>query len=462
MATVPQKGPPAEQALDDPYRLDPGDVVEPPRTLGAILKRIGPGIVLCASIVGSGELIATTTLGAQMGYVALWVILLSCFIKPAVQVEMGRYTIATGETGLESFNRFPGPRWKVNWVVWAWSLMVATTLFQVGAMFGGVAQVMNQLIPSVPTGYWVPLFLAITLALLLGGGYERIEKLATLKVALFTLLTLLSALLLMRMPQYFSWGQVAEGLTFQMPPGGLTMAVAVFGLTGVGATELFMYPYWCVEKGYARFAGKADGSEAWKRRARGWTRVMEVDALASMVIYTVATVAFYLLGAGVLHGMGKVPASGEMIPTLSNMYTQTLGPWALYLFYAGAVATLYGTIFAATAAHSRLYADMLRVMGFFRRDDYAARVRYRRRFVWLLTVVPAILYYVFREPVTMVFIGGVAQFSIMPVIGIVTLYLRHRHMPPGIDPPWSRTFGVWFATAVIVALMAVYLFTMLR
>lgn len=460
MSTLPQSGPQAKPP-DDPYRLAPEDVAEPPRTLGAILRRIGPGMILCASIVGSGELIATTTLGAQVGYVALWVILLSCFIKPAVQVEMGRYSIATGETGLEAFNRFPGPRWKVNWVVWAWALMVAASLFQVGAMFGGVAQVMHILIPGVPNGVWVISFLALTLLLLLGGGYERIEKLATVKVALFTLLTLLCALLLMRMPQYFSWAQVSEGLKFQMPDGGLTRAVAVFGLTGVGATELFMYPYWCVEKGYARFAGRADGSPAWIARARGWSRVMEVDAIASMVIYTIATVAFYLLGAGVLHGMGQVPAAGEMIPTLSNMYTQTLGPWAVYLFYLGAVATLYGTVFAATAAHSRVYADMFRLMGFFRRDDYAERIRFRRRFVWLLTVTPVALYFLFRDPVRMVFIGGVAQFMIMPVIAIVTLYLRHRHLPAAVAPSRIRTAGVWLSASVIAGLMTVYVLDLL-
>src|ERR1044071_4886397 len=205
----------------DPYRLKPEDVVEPPRTLIAILRRIGPGIILCASIVGSGELIATTTLGAQAGYVALWVILLSCLIKPVVQVEMGRYTIATGETGLESFNRLPGPRWKLSWVVWAWALMVATTSFQIGAMFGGVAQVMNQLVPAVPVDFFVLGFLALTLILSLGGGYERIEGIATVKVALFTLLTFLAALILIRMPQYFSWSRAWDGLKFHLPPGGL-------------------------------------------------------------------------------------------------------------------------------------------------------------------------------------------------------------------------------------------------
>ena len=445
----------------DPYRLKPEDVVEPPRTFGAILKRVGPGIILCASIVGSGELIATTTLGAQVGFAALWVILLSCFIKPLVQVEMGRYTIASGETGLESFNRLPGPRFKANWAVWAWALMVGTTLFQIGAMFGGVSQVMNQLVPAISVNVWVPIFLAITLVLLLGGWYERIEGIATIKVALFTGITFLCALMLIAMPQYFSWSKAAEGLTFQMPPGGLSRAVSVFGITGIGASEFFMYPYWCVEKGYARFAGANDGSAAWRSRVLGWTRVMQTDALASMVIYTVATLAFYFLGAGILNGMGIVPTGKEMIPQLSQMYTQTLGSWSLYVFYAGAIATLYGTIFAATAAHSRVFADMFRVMGMFKRDDYKARVKYRNRMVVALTVIPVCLFYINRDPVKMVFIGGMAQFLLMPVIGIGTVYLRHKHLPKDIAPSPIRTAMLWFTSAVLVGFVAIYLWSLL-
>src|SRR6185369_5764118 len=152
---------------------------------------------------------------------------------------------------------------------------------------------------------------------------------ATIKVALFSLLTLAAAVVLMRMPQYFSWSRAWEGLKFHVPPGGLTRAAAVFGITGIGATEFFMYPYWCVEKGYARFTGTADGSAAWRSRAAGWVRVMQVDVACSMVIYTIATLAFYLLGAGILNGMGLVPSSKDMIPALSKMYTQTLGGWAL-------------------------------------------------------------------------------------------------------------------------------------
>jgi manganese transport protein len=441
----------------NPYVLDPAAIEDPPVRFTAALKRIGPGMVLAASIVGSGELIATTTLGAQAGYTALWVVLLSCLSKPVIQAELGRYTIATGLTGLEAVNQLPGPRlWRVNWIVWLWAAMVGGSLLQVGAMYGGVSQVMHLVVPAVPVRIWTLAFLAATLALLLGGGYARVERIAMIKVALFTLLTVLAAIVLTRTPQYFSWNAVAGGLSLTLPPAGLGMAIAVFGITGVGATELFMYPYWCVEKGYAQFTGSREAGGDWVRRARGWIRVMHVDIAASMIIYTAATVAFYLLGAGVLHGMSVVPAAADMIPTLSNLYTRTLGAWALPLFYIGAVATLYGTAFASTAAHSRLLADMCRLAGRFDSTDYARRLRFRNGFVVLLTVVPVALFWTLESPVKMVMLGGITQSMMLPIVGIAAIFLRHRRLPDDIRPSVITTVALWVTTAVILVVMAYY------
>jgi manganese transport protein len=435
----------------DLYRLRPEDVAVPPQRFADTILRIGPGIVLAGSIVGSGELIATTTLGAQVGYAALWLIVLSCLVKPVVQAEMGRYTIATGETGLEAFDRIPGPRLGASWLVWSFAAMVLVTMVQVGGIFGGVAQVMAILVPSVPIAAWIAAFVVLTLALLLGGAYERLEKLAMVKVALFTLITVLAAIVLSRMDAYFAWGDVALGLRPRLPPKGLATAIAVFGITGVGASELFMYPYWCVEKGYARFAGQREDTPAWRARAAGWIRVMHVDIACSLVVYTLATVAFYLLGAGILHGMGVVPSARDMIPVLSNIYTQTLGPWGLWLFYAGALVTLYGTIVANAAGQSRILADMMRVLGFFPRHDYPRRLAWRRAFVVVLTVAPAALYLLLASPVRMVVAGGIAQSVMLPVFAGATVYLRHRHLPPEVAPaPWV-TAALWLAAALMLA-----------
>jgi hypothetical protein len=268
------------------------------------------------------------------------------------------------------------------------------------------------------------------------------------------MLTFLCALLMMQQPERFSWSQIQEGLKFHLPGNGIATAVAVFGITGVGASELFMYPYWCVEKGYARYTGKRDGSAAWRNRALGWIRVMNVDILASMAIYCVATVAFYMLGAGILNSQGLVPSASDMIPVLSRMYTQTLGDWAVWLFYIGAVATLYGTIFAATAGNSRVLADMARVMGVFPRGDYPARLRIRNKVIWAHLIVPVILFMVFQSPVMMVKAGGVAQAMMLPAISIGALYMRHRGLPKEVAPGALATGGLWLAAVVITSVMA--------
>jgi hypothetical protein len=142
-----------------------------------------------------------------------------------------------------------------------------------------------------------------------------------------------------------------------------------------------------------------------------------------------------------------------MITVLSKLYTETLGPWSLPLFYLGAVATLYGTIFAATAGNSRVLADMFRLAGKFERGDYASRVKYRRLIIWLHLVIPVGLILFFRSPVIMVKVGGFAQALMLPVLSVGTLYMRHRGLPKDIEPGPMATGLLWFAALVITAVM---------
>ena len=433
----------------DPYQLDPSHILEPPTSFVEIMRKTGPGIVLAASIVGSGELILTTTLGAKVGYIMMWLIILSCLIKAVVQSFLGRYTIATAETSLDAVNRIPGPRFKVGWVVWAWAAMVFMTLFQIAGMFIGVSQTMNSIFSGVPVTAWVIIFLVVTLALLLGGAYSRIEKLAMIKVGLFTLITLMSAALLLMSPDFHA-AELAQGFTFQIPEAGLAVAVAVFGITGVGATELYVYTYWCVEKGYARYTGPREDTEAWRRRAQGWIRVMNFDVIGSMIIYTIATVAFYLLGAGVLNKMGLVPEGKAMISTLTHIYTQTYGEWSKWLFYVGAIVILWGTIIAATAGNSRMFADFMRLQGAYRKDDYKARLRWRDIFIVVLAVIPVIFFFIFGQmPVQMVIWGAIAQAMMLPIISFGTVFLIQKHLPKELKAPAWLTSLLWLGAIVI-------------
>lgn len=124
--------------MNDPYVLSSGFIQEPPRTLARSLRFLGPGFVLSACIVGSGELIATTTLGARAGFVTLWVILVSCLVRVVIQLEFGKHAISTNESVMTAFNRLPGPRFaKTNWSIWTWLLLMSLKFLQLGGIVGG-------------------------------------------------------------------------------------------------------------------------------------------------------------------------------------------------------------------------------------------------------------------------------------------------------------------------------------
>ena len=423
----------------------------PPTSFLGITRQLGPGLIVSASIVGSGELIATTTLGARVGLAALWLIVLSCVIKVIVQEELGRYTISSGDTTFQALDKVPGPRWRVSWVVWCWILMFMGVTVQQGGIVGGVGQVFNLAVPLLSVEAWSLIMAGVlALVLIVGGDYSRIEKATTFMVVSFTFITIACAVLLNWTPHRIGFQEIVDGFKFQLPAGGLAVAFGVFGITGVGATELIYYPYWCLEKGYARFVGPRTDSAAWQARARGWVRIMKIDTIVAMVVYTLATFAFYLLGARVLFGSGQMPEGYGMVRILSSIYTSTLGPWAFYLFLLGAFFVLYSTIFSATASNSRVLLDFLEMVGVVEITGERQRWRWRSGIVVFLLFLYSVLYLLFVSPVFMVILGGISQACMLPIIGISTIYLRYKHVDPAIQPGITADILLWVCSSLML------------
>ncbi len=460
----------------DPYALPPEDIQEPPATMWAALRKIGPGIILAGTIVGSGELILTTRLGAEHGFIFLWLILFSCVIKVFVQIEIGRYAISSGRPTLGALNELPGPRLGAHWLVWWWFFMMLCTVVQLGGMVGTIGQALNLAFPKVaglsaawvgtiapsmqavlldrPELPWAIITCFVTMALIYGGGYRRIEWLTTLIVVGVTLVTVFAASALGFTAYPIRPADVATGFQFQFPDSGLMAAFAVFGVTGVGATELFYYPYWCLEKGYARYVGRADGTPEWDRRARGWVRVMHLDAWVSMVVFTVSTVAFYVMGAAVLHPQKLVPDNQSLIDTLSKMYVGPFGEWARVLFLIGAGAVLFKTLYLSCAANSRLMADVLVLAGATATKSAEERARWIRRFCLVYPLLALAFFVLARNPVLMVTIGGVAQGATLPMIAVSTLYFRYFKVHRSLRPWLITDVLLWIAVLCILVVAA--------
>ena len=449
-------------ADDDPYHLTPEGIMEPPVGWAHSLKHLGPGLILSASIVGSGELIATTTLGAQAGFALLWMVIFSTLVKVAVQVELARWTISTGQPALTGYNKVPPKIGRVGWINLLWVLMALSKILQIGGIVGGTAAALSILMPlgGDPLGttsltIWTAIVAASAIALLYSNKYSLIERGAVLLVVVFSIATVVIAVGLPFTPYGYSTSDILGGLAFAVPAGTIGAAIAMFGITGVGADELTFYTYWCVEKGYARYVGPADGSEEWVRRANGWISVMYKDAFVSWLIYTFGTLAFFIMGASVLKPQGLVPQGNEMIVTLSRMYTDTLGEGVAILFLVGAIAVLGSTLWAAVPSWSRMYVNFLSVIGLVDWQNTQSRIKWIRVFTVVLPILWGAAYLFIRSPVLMVQIGGVMTGVVLLGAVVAVWYLRRTETDP-------RIYGgglfniVLVISSVAIVLLGVY------
>ncbi len=441
-----RSGPPGQlrQSATDPQ----SDLRNPQ----SIRRHLGPGFIITATIVGSGELIVTPKLGADVGFILLWFIVLGCAVKVFVQIALARAAIATRQTTLEALDGLPGPRLRVSWVVWLWLGMFVGLVFQVGGIVGGIASVFAEAgIGGSPQLWALPVGASCAL-LLAGGRYATVERLSTTMVALFTLATVGSLVVLQGTPYAITAAQIGDGLRLALPDD-FAVAFAAFGVIGVGASELIYYPYWCLEKGYARHVGNPDGTAAWSARADAWMRVMKIDAGLSLVLYTSITIAFYLLGAAVLHARQAQVTNAEMIHVLSLMFRESYGEWTLAIFLVGAFFVLYSTFFGATAGNARLFADAVSVFRLARLDEDARRRRVVRAASVGLALGSTVVYLVWPEPVTLVLVGATGQALMLPFLGWAAVLFNRR--TGALRTPWWETAGL-VISALLMGLLGVY------
>ena len=426
---------------------------EPPQSFFSKLRFLGPGFILSASIVGSGELIATTILGAKGGFITFWVILVSCLVKVAIQLEFGKNAIITGKTLMFSFAKLPGPTFKKgNWAIWATFMLTLLKILQVGGMLGGSAIAIGMIFPQIPILIWAPILGIFLSFLIYKNYYSIIEKTAILMVAGFTLLTLASVLAISFTPFAFTFSDVLTGLRFELPPDLVFIAIGAFGITGVASDEIIAYTYWCLEKGYATYTGVNDGSEEWQLRANGWIKIMQLDAIVAMVIYTIVTAAFYLLGASILHGQKEIPEGNELINSLALIYTQSLGSEARLAYLAGAFFVLYSSVFATLAYWSRLFPDIFGQLGWINAESLTDRKKWVAILAWLFPCLWVIAYLFIEMPTFMILSGGAVGSILLLIVVFAAINFRSQNKFLKIASGPVSEIMFWLSVASIASI----------
>ena len=431
---------------------------------------IGPGIVAAGVGLSSGEFILWPFISSQAGLVFLWAAIVGVVTQFFLNMEVERYTLATGETAITGFNRL----WRHWGLVLAvmvyfanlwpgWALSSATIATY---LFGGDARI-------VATVMLVVIGASLTLAPVV---YVALERLIFVKVAAVVTLAILAAFLAI---EAASWRQLPAGLVnVGYFPEGLSFAL-LFGamvFAGAGGGQNLCQSNWIRDKGFGmgayvpRLVSPLTGTEqaapagvlyrfepnaANMARWRSWWRFANIEQAASFVLVTVATICLTsMLAHSTLFGRPSLPNGVAFLEIEGRELSTRVGPWFGTLFWATGAFSLFGSAMGIIDYTSRLAADILKSTYLQRSPISESRLYFG--LVWgLVAIGAAILLLAVTQPIALLVISASVGGLMMFVYSGLLIVINRRGLPPPIRVRSWRLASLVWATLLFGALAAV-------
>ena len=375
---------------------------------------IGPGIVVAATGVGAGDLVATLIAGSKFGYALLWAAVVGTILKIALAEAVGRWTLASEHTifqGWSSLGRgFLGSR--VNWAGAYFGLYMVIWGFVYGAAaMTSAALPLAALFPVLDLKLWGILSGLAGLTFVWFGGYGLFEKVMTFSVGvMFVTVIGLAIIVAPDIPNLLT------GLWPTLPQGSVFYTLGLIG--GVGGTiTMAAYGYWLNAKGW---------------HGPSWMKVMRLDNQVAYVVTGVFVVAMMIVGAELLYSAGIALQGGDRgLLDLADVLRDRFGRPVSILFLIGFWATSFSSLLGVWQGVSLMFADFTaHVRG--KSDDPGARgdksPTFRLFALWL-TFPPIILLFM-NNPFGLIVAYGVLGSLFMPFLAGTLLWLLNGARVP--------------------------------
>lgn len=374
----------------------------PPRGLRGLAGIVGPGIVVAATGVGAGDLVAAAKAGAAYGMPVLWTAAVGAVLKFALAEGVARWQLATGSTVLEGWAARLGTVVQALFLAYLalWSLIVAA------ALMAACGLATHALVPAVPVAVGGALHGLAACAFVWFEGYGRFET--AMKVAAGTMFVAILGTAALQAPPL---AETLRGLTVpQVPAGGTLLLLGVVG--GVGGTlTLLSYNYWMREKGW---------------QGAGWLPAVRFDLGVGYALTGVFGVALVALAAGSLHPRGIAVAGSEGVLEMAQLLGARFGRPGEIVFlvgFWGAVASSALGVWQGVPYLFADYAGMMRRRGVPEPPSATGRL-YRG---WLLVLTfPPMAFLLLDKPVWLVVAYAALGALFMPFLAATLLWLNNR------------------------------------
>ncbi|MFD2341547.1 divalent metal cation transporter [Clavibacter tessellarius] len=382
-----------------------GDVREPQESAKR-WRIVGPGLVVAATGIGAGDLVATLVAGSRFGYALLWAAVLGVIIKIFLVEGAGRYSLATGRT------IFEGWRSVGRWTTWYFGpyILIWGLVYGAAAMSSS-ALPLAALFPGVDLKVFAIACGLVGAVVVWFGRYSAFEKIIAVFVGLMFVTVVGAAIVtLPNVPALLT------GLVPTIPEGGLVVALSIAG--GVGGTiTLAAYGYWLREKGWV---------------APGWMKVMRIDNSVAYVMSGVFVLSMLVVGAELLYSADIALADGEGgLVQLADVLGERYGAFMTWFFLLGFFATSFSSILGVWNGVSLMFADFLGTIRGLDVEDPRRRLggSYYRGFIVWLTIPPIGLLFL-DQPIGLIIAYGVLGALFMPFLAITLLVLLNTDRTP--------------------------------
>ncbi|MFT7766591.1 Nramp family divalent metal transporter [Clavibacter tessellarius] len=382
-----------------------GDVREPQESAKR-WRIVGPGLVVAATGIGAGDLVATLVAGSRFGYALLWAAVLGVIIKIFLVEGAGRYSLATGRT------IFEGWRSVGRWTTWYFGpyILIWGLVYGAAAMSSS-ALPLAALFPGVDLKVFAIACGLVGAVVVWFGRYSAFERIIAVFVGLMFVTVVGAAIVtLPNVPALLA------GLVPTIPEGGLVVALSIAG--GVGGTiTLAAYGYWLREKGWV---------------APGWMKVMRIDNSVAYVMSGVFVLSMLVVGAELLYSADIALADGEGgLVQLADVLGERYGAFMTWFFLLGFFATSFSSILGVWNGVSLMFADFLGNVRGLDVEDPRRRLggSYYRGFIVWLTIPPIGLLFL-DQPIGLIIAYGVLGALFMPFLAITLLVLLNTDRTP--------------------------------
>ncbi|MGH8909473.1 MAG: Nramp family divalent metal transporter [Egibacteraceae bacterium] len=244
MSTAPSRGPERSSAVDGfPTRyLPPPEVREMPDAPRSTWRIIAPGIIAAGVGLASGELILYPYIASQVGLVFVWAALVGLATQFFINMEIERYTLATGETALTGFSRF----WR------HWGLVFAIMTYLANLWPGWAtssATLLTYLWGGSPRWIAVGILLAVGAILTLAPVvYVALERIELLKVAAVLVLIVVAAMFAITADAYRDLSQIVTNARIPAGELGFALLLGALAFAGGGGGQNLLQSNWIRDK----------------------------------------------------------------------------------------------------------------------------------------------------------------------------------------------------------------------